>query len=212
MPETPSISEPYDETVHNPELPKEPIAEGAGESTEPTSQQLAEVCSDILPLEDCADLAAMPFDEALGYAYTLLLEQGEDADTILTQAGIIETEITQDSELRALPVQLGFTETDELVVLRERLIDAMQNDSHEADEIAGLYADTADATMQQYSGDVSRSQIGLIIQQAVIARDGGDAGAFAYHLEAARDLAQYLPGMDALVDLIDKALEDPWST
>lgn len=58
---------------------------------EPTSQELAETCSEVLTEEDCAEIAGMAFDEALGYAFTLLIENGiEDPETFLKEKGILE--------------------------------------------------------------------------------------------------------------------------
>ena len=45
---------------------------------EPTSEDLARACSAALDAADCDDLARMPFDEAVGYAYTLLYAAGVD--------------------------------------------------------------------------------------------------------------------------------------
>ena len=61
------------------------------EKQEPTSQELAKVCSEVLSEEDCAEIAGMPFDEALGYVFTLLIENGiEDPETYLKKGGILE--------------------------------------------------------------------------------------------------------------------------
>ncbi len=61
------------------------------EAEEPTSEQLAQACSEVLPAEDCEELAAMPIEEATGYAFTLLLENGvEDPEEYLKSKGILE--------------------------------------------------------------------------------------------------------------------------
>lgn len=61
------------------------------EKPEPTSKELAEACQEILSEEDCQELAAMDFEEALGYAFTLLIENGiEDPEVFLREKGILE--------------------------------------------------------------------------------------------------------------------------
>lgn len=57
---------------------------------ESTPKSLAAACADILPAEDCEELAAMPADEALGYAFTLLIENGIDPESYLRSKGILE--------------------------------------------------------------------------------------------------------------------------
>ncbi len=58
---------------------------------EPTSEQLANVCGEVLSAEDCEELAIMPMDEALGCAFTLLIENGvEDPEDFLRSKGILE--------------------------------------------------------------------------------------------------------------------------
>ena len=57
---------------------------------EPTSATLAQACADVLGPEECEELAAMPLDEAMGYVFTLLLEQGVDPDSFLVEKGILE--------------------------------------------------------------------------------------------------------------------------
>lgn len=60
------------------------------EETEPTSEQLAKAVAEVLDPEDCQELVAMDFDEACGYAFTLLLENGiEDPETFLREKGIL---------------------------------------------------------------------------------------------------------------------------
>jgi len=61
------------------------------EKQEPTSAELAEACQEVLTEEDCAEIAGMPFDEALGYAFTLLIENGiEDPEEFLKGKGLLE--------------------------------------------------------------------------------------------------------------------------
>ena len=56
-----------------------------------TSQALADACENQLSEEDRQDLAAMPYDEALGYAFTLLTVNGvEDPEAFLKEKGILE--------------------------------------------------------------------------------------------------------------------------
>lgn len=58
---------------------------------EPTSADLALACSGVLSPDDCQDLTAMPFDEALGYAFTLLIANGQDdPEEFLRAKGVLE--------------------------------------------------------------------------------------------------------------------------
>jgi hypothetical protein len=61
------------------------------EVQEPTSEQLAQACSEVLAEEDCRELTAMPIPDALGYAFTLLLASGiDDPEVYLREKGILE--------------------------------------------------------------------------------------------------------------------------
>lgn len=60
------------------------------EAGEPTPEELADACKEVLTEEDCQELASMEIDDAIGYAFTLLLEAGEDPDEFLKEKGILE--------------------------------------------------------------------------------------------------------------------------
>lgn len=62
------------------------------EAVEPTTTTLVEACRNTLTPENCKELGAMDFEDALGYAITLLEEQGIDWKTFLTEQGILEEE------------------------------------------------------------------------------------------------------------------------
>ena len=65
--------------------------EQVGSEKEPTPEDLAEACREVLTEEDCRELASMPLDEGVGYAFTLLLENGvDDPDAFLRDKNIIE--------------------------------------------------------------------------------------------------------------------------
>ncbi|MDZ7586285.1 MAG: hypothetical protein U0946_00905 [Patescibacteria group bacterium] len=66
--------------------PEEGIEE---EMKEPTPQELAEACKEVLSEEDCQELAAMDIDEGIGYAFTLLLAAEEEPEQFLKEKGII---------------------------------------------------------------------------------------------------------------------------
>lgn len=57
---------------------------------EPTSRELAEACKEVLSEEDCEELSSMEIDDAIGYAFTLLIEAGEDPEEFLKEKGILE--------------------------------------------------------------------------------------------------------------------------
>ena len=73
------------------EIPKEETTDGESKEQEPTSQELAEVCKDILDEEACVELGSMEFEEALGFAFTCLIEAGiNDPEKFLIEKGILE--------------------------------------------------------------------------------------------------------------------------
>lgn len=70
---------------------KPPVGGEKQADPEPTSQDLAKVCCEVLSAEDCAELAEMPIDDALGYAFTLLIEAGiDDPESVLKNVRILE--------------------------------------------------------------------------------------------------------------------------
>ena len=72
------------------EIPKEEVTQNP-EEKEPTPQELAEACKEVLDEETCAELETMEFNEALGYAFTCLMEAGiEDTEEFLIKKGILE--------------------------------------------------------------------------------------------------------------------------
>jgi hypothetical protein len=57
----------------------------------PAVSELSQACSEILSEEDLAELSEMPMDEALGYAFTLLLESGvDDPEGYLKEKGVLQ--------------------------------------------------------------------------------------------------------------------------
>lgn len=61
------------------------------EVQEPTSENLAQSLSDVLSEEDCEELASMDIDDALGYAFSLLIENGiEEPEALLIEKGILQ--------------------------------------------------------------------------------------------------------------------------
>lgn len=58
---------------------------------EPTLQEVGEALAGAVPEEDVHDLEGMEYEEGLGYAFTLLLENGiEDPEQYLKEKGILE--------------------------------------------------------------------------------------------------------------------------
>ncbi|PIT97390.1 hypothetical protein COT77_01765 [Candidatus Berkelbacteria bacterium CG10_big_fil_rev_8_21_14_0_10_41_12] len=62
------------------------------ERGEPTIQELIAICKEALGDEVEADFEGMDLPEAIGYAYTLLLESGENPDELLAEKGFLEAE------------------------------------------------------------------------------------------------------------------------
>jgi hypothetical protein len=62
------------------------------EEREPTSQELAEVCAEVLDEETCAEIAAMSdLEEAISYAFAVLIEAGvDDPEQFLIEKGILQ--------------------------------------------------------------------------------------------------------------------------
>lgn len=61
------------------------------EKYEPTSVELATACWEVLSMSDCIELEKMEFAEALGYSFTLLIENGvDDPEQFLRDKRIIE--------------------------------------------------------------------------------------------------------------------------
>ena len=58
---------------------------------EPSPRDIARACKDTLTPGDCDDIASLPLAQALGYAFTLLIEAGvSDPETYLAAHGILE--------------------------------------------------------------------------------------------------------------------------
>lgn len=73
------------------EIPKEKIASKESKEKEPTSQELAETCRNVLEGEICEEFERMEFVEALEYAFTCLIEAGvDDPEEFLIEKGILE--------------------------------------------------------------------------------------------------------------------------
>lgn len=61
------------------------------EIPEPSTEELAQALENVLSEEDCEEIAGMGMEDALGYAFTLLLEQGvEDPEAWLKEKGVLE--------------------------------------------------------------------------------------------------------------------------
>lgn len=60
------------------------------EDGEPTVGDIVNACAELLGDEVREDFDGLEFEEALGYAYSLLLENSEDPDEIFTEKGIIK--------------------------------------------------------------------------------------------------------------------------
>jgi hypothetical protein len=57
-----------------------------------TSVQLAQACKGVISPEAIEELSAMPVDEALGFAFTLLIVEGgiEDPEAYLREKGVLK--------------------------------------------------------------------------------------------------------------------------
>lgn len=61
------------------------------EKQEPTSQELAKACQEVLSEEDCQEITSMDFEDALGYVFSLLIENGvENPEALLKEKGILK--------------------------------------------------------------------------------------------------------------------------
>ncbi|MDH4359048.1 MAG: hypothetical protein OEV37_03920 [Candidatus Berkelbacteria bacterium] len=59
------------------------------EEREPSVEDVSRACQEVLGAEVAEDFRGLELDEAIGYAYTLLLDSGHDPDEILSRHGII---------------------------------------------------------------------------------------------------------------------------
>lgn len=60
------------------------------ETKEPTVIDLISACSDVLDPESCEDLRSMEIGDAIGYAFTLLIEAGiDDPEGFLREKDIL---------------------------------------------------------------------------------------------------------------------------
>ena len=56
-----------------------------------TAAELAEACREVLDPETCAEIEGMEPDEAMGYAFTCLIEVGiDDPEEFLIEKGLLE--------------------------------------------------------------------------------------------------------------------------
>ncbi|MDP3014778.1 MAG: hypothetical protein Q8M92_11085 [Candidatus Subteraquimicrobiales bacterium] len=58
------------------------------ENSEPATSDITKICVEVLGDEVAEDFEGLEFEDALGYAYTLLLENGHDPDKIFLQNGL----------------------------------------------------------------------------------------------------------------------------
>ncbi|MBX4201335.1 hypothetical protein KW803_00355 [Candidatus Saccharibacteria bacterium] len=57
-----------------------------------TAKELIEACKGVLQAEDLSELAELEVDEALGYTFTLLLENDvEDPEAFLREKGVLQS-------------------------------------------------------------------------------------------------------------------------
>ncbi len=61
------------------------------EKQEPTSAELAKVCQEVLPEEECQEIASMELEDALKYSFSLLIKNGiKDPEGFLKEKGILQ--------------------------------------------------------------------------------------------------------------------------
>jgi hypothetical protein len=193
MSETPFTPEPSSEPAQSPEL-----------STGLTSAELARACAEVLSEEDCADIEVMEFEEGLGFAFSLLIQNGiEDPEAFLAENGVLEA--TEVGVEESLTESLGFTETPELSDLHGRLVEALSA-AGDASEIAVEYQRIAEGLVDSMS-DPAKGGVALTIQLGVIAKEAGLMGIYTDYLEQARSYADNL-GLDELVDTLDAMITE----
>lgn len=61
------------------------------ESREPTSQELAEACADVLDPQTCEEIGGIgSLEDAIGFVFSALMEAGvNDPETFLVEKGIL---------------------------------------------------------------------------------------------------------------------------
>jgi len=61
------------------------------ESSEPTIEKLISALREVMPDLEESEFEGMDFQDALGEAYGLLMQAGEDPDSFLAEKGLLET-------------------------------------------------------------------------------------------------------------------------
>ena len=68
-----------------------------GEGREPTVEEISKACQELLGAEVAEDFKGLELEEAIGYAYTLLIAGGHDPDDVFRRRGIIIEEENSES-------------------------------------------------------------------------------------------------------------------
>jgi len=113
----------------------------------------------------------------------------------------------EGSPIDSLPESLGFTETEELRQIRGELVEAMAGGADTV-ELTTNYQSLGEEEVGKHEGiDFSKAQIGLIVQMALIRRDGGRWDACLNDLQDALTYAENM-GFTDLVPTLETAITD----
>jgi hypothetical protein len=101
-------------------------------------------------------------------------------------------EFQRPPAVEALPALLGFAETEELRLLHEQIINVYSRDRETAQEFMTQYQYTARSHVDD-AEDPYATQLGLLLQVAVIKRETGRMWAYLEDIEDALSMAARLP-------------------
>ncbi len=120
-------------------------------------------------------------------------------------------------EIDRLPEALGYAETKELAELRRQVVDAMLSGAGVTELLTRyqLLGEQVVLESQRSGGDSARTQIGLMVQMALVRRDGGNFEGYWDGLDEAMRDAEQQEGLEVVVADLLRVLEDEakrWDT
>jgi hypothetical protein len=100
--------------------------------------------------------------------------------------------------IEQLPGYLGFIETEELAAARPLVIEAMESgDQERVRDTLGRYQELGEAVIEQKSSkQFQKAQVGMILQTALMRRDGGRTGGYLQDLRHVLDNINYDQGIE----------------
>lgn len=88
--------------------------------------------------------------------------------------------------IESLPASLGFTETPEMIEVKQPLVEAIKSgNSEKTTELINAWRDLAEKQADEIKEpqEYTQAQIGLLVAQALIFKESGDTNTYVEHLE-----------------------------